>query len=241
MNQSTTIYPGEVFADTKAFDRGIRLLIPHYDLMLDTLVACVPIDARHILDLGCGTGELSLKLLKHCPNAKIVALDYSPRMIKMAQSKLEKTSFSDRITFIEADFGAWANGEIKEKIGNNINACVSSLAIHHLTDEMKYKLLTSVAKNLTSGGCFWNADPILQESSQLQEIYSRVREEWTKNKGTTIAEVRSQTGNSQPQGYSGPDRLTTLNTHLTMLSSVGFKTVEVPWRFFGLAVFGGWI
>ncbi|WP_024750220.1 class I SAM-dependent methyltransferase [Crocosphaera subtropica] len=241
MNQSKTIYPGEVFADTKLFDRGIRQLIPHYDLMLDTLVACVSIDAHRILDLGCGTGELSLKLLKHCPNAKVMAVDYSPRMLEMAKSKLEKTEFLERIRFIQGDFGAWANGDMKKEIGTNFDACVSSLAIHHLTDEMKYQLLTCIGKNLRNGGCFWNADPILQESPQLQDIYGRLREQWTISQGSTITKVRSQMGNSQAQGHSGQDRLATLETHLTMLSSVGFKTVAVPWRFFGLAVFGGWV
>lgn len=240
MNMTQTIYPGEVFANTKQFDQGIRQLIPHYDFMLDTLVACVPTEAHRILDLGCGTGELSLKLLQHCPNAKIVAIDYSPRMIEMAKSKLKNSQFNGRITFIQADFGDWANGEMKEKIGSNFDACVSSLAIHHLTDKMKYTLITCIAKNLVEGGSFWNADPILQESEELQNIYLKLREQWTINKGTTITEVRSQIGNSQPQGYSGQDRLATLDNHLTMLSSAGFKTVAVPWKFFGLAVFGGW-
>ncbi len=241
MSQSTTIYPGEVFADTKVFDTGIRQLIPHYDLMLDTLVACVPSNSRRVLDLGCGTGELSLKLLKHCPDAKVVAVDYSPRMIEMAKSKLKNSQLIERITFIQADFGAWANGELREEIGTNFSACVSSLAIHHLTDEMKHKLLTCIGNNLGEGGCFWNADPILQESPQLQEIYSNLREHWTTNQGTTIDKVRSFIGNSEPQGHSGQDRLATLETHLTMLSSAGFKTVTNPWRFFGLAIFGGWI
>ena len=241
MSQSTTIYPGEVFADTQVFDIGIRQLLPYYDLMLDTLVACVPSNSSRILELGCGTGELSLKLLKHCPNAQIVAVDYSPRMIEMSKYKLGKTEFLERITFIQGDFGAWANGELKEEIGTNFDACVSSLAIHHLIDEMKHKLLTYIGKNLVDGGSFWNADPILQEPPQLQEIYLKIREQWTINQGTTIENVRSKIGNSQPQGYSGQDRLATLETHLKMLSSAGFKTVANPWRLFGLAIFGGWV
>jgi len=236
-----TIYPGEVFPDTELFDTGIRQLLPHYDLMLDTLVACVPSSACRLLDLGCGTGELSLKLLQHCPDAHLVAVDYSPRMIKMAKSKLEQAQFNHRVTFVEADFGAWANGEMREEIGTNFDGCVSSLAIHHLSDEMKQQLLSCIRRNLAHGGCFWNADPILQESPQLQEIYVNLREQWTINQGTTVSEVRSKMGNSEPQGYSGQDRLATLDDQLTMLKSAGFITVAVPWRFLGLGIFGGWV
>lgn len=241
MTQSTTIYPGEVFAEATLFDTGIRQLLPHYDLMLDTLVACVPSNARLLLELGCGTGELGLKLLHHCPDAHLVAIDYSPRMMALAQTKLTQAQFIERVTFVQADFGAWAKGELGEPIGTDFDGCVSSLAIHHLTDGMKQELFRSISKNLSNGGCFWNADPILQESSQLQPIYSTLREQWTMAQGTTIAEVRSQIGNSLPIGYSGQDRLATLDAHCTMLTKAGFKTVAVPWRFFGLAIFGGWI
>ena len=68
-----------------------------------------------------------------------------------------------------------------------------------------------------------------------------LREKWTTNQGTTIQEVRSNMGISEPQGYSGQDRLGTLESHLNMLSSAGFKNVANPWRFLGLAIFGGWV
>ncbi len=241
MSQSTTIYPGEVFADTKVFDTGIRQLVPHYDQMLDAIAACVPSDARRLLDLGCGTGELSLKLLKRCPDAQLVAMDYSPRMIEMATAKLTKKQLNHRVICLQGDFGAWAAGEMREQIGTDFDGCVSSLAIHHLTDESKQQLFTCIGQNLKSGGCFWNADPILQESEQLQAPYLALREQWAQERGTTIASVRSQIGNSVPQGYSGQDRLSTLDAHLSMLKLAGFKTVVVPWRFFGLAIFGGWV
>ncbi len=241
MNQPTTIYPGEVFADIDLFDTGIRKLLPYYDQMLDTLVACVPANARRLLELGCGTGELSLKLLTHCPNAHLVAVDYSPRMIHQATSKLKKAQLEERVTFIEADFGAWAKGEIQEEIGTNFEGCISSLAIHHLSDEIKQQLLLCIAQSLAPKGCFWNADPILQESSQLQDIYLNIREQWAIEQGTTLTDIRSQLGNSQPQGYSAQDRLASLETHLQWLKLAGFKTVAVPWRFLGLAIFGGWV
>ncbi|MEM8779800.1 MAG: class I SAM-dependent methyltransferase [Cyanobacteria bacterium P01_G01_bin.49] len=241
MTQSTTIFPGEVFADPTLFDTGIRQLLPHYEQMLDTLVACVPSTTCRLLELGCGTGELGLKLLKRCPDAHLVAVDYSPRMLVLAEAKLTKAQLNHRVTFIQEDFGAWAKGELPDSIGTDFESCVSSLAIHHLTDEMKQQLFSCIGENLVQGGCFWNADPILQESSQLQEIYSALREKWTMAQGTTITEIRSQIGSSVPQGYSGQDRLATLESHCTMLTQAGFNTVAVPWRFLGLAIFGGWI
>lgn len=241
MSEITKIYPGEVFADSRNFDIGIRQLLPHYDDMLDALTACVPSQTHRLLELGCGTGELSLKLLKHCPEAHLVAIDYSPRMIERVTSKLTEAQLEHRVTLIQGDFGTWTKGEMSDQIGTRFDACVSSLAIHHLTDEMKQQLFAQIQQSLEAGGCFWNADPILQELPQLTDAYQSLREQWTQAQGTTLAEVRSQLGTSEPQGYSGQDRLASLDTHLNLLSDVGFQMVAVPWRFFGLAVFGGWV
>ena len=45
-------------------------------------------------------------------------------------------------------------------------------------------------------------------------FYLKLREQWTINQGTTITDVRSTMGISQPQGYSGQDRLGSLDSHL---------------------------
>jgi tRNA (cmo5U34)-methyltransferase len=233
------IFPGEVFASTADFDIGIRQLLPHYDEMLNAIARCIPSTSSRILELGCGTGELSLKILKRCPDAEIIALDYSPRMIDFAQGKIAQAGYENRWKGIEADFGEWANHPEKFDIGAGFDGCVSSLAIHHVTDEMKSNLVISVFKSLSAGGCFWNADPILAESPALNEVYKAAREEWASQQGIPLAEVRTRIGTSSSYGYSSQDQLASLEHHLQMLVNAGFATVAVPWKYYGLAMFGG--
>jgi len=166
------IFPGEVFANTADFDQGIRQLLPNYDEMLDAVARCVSPQSQRILDLGCGTGGLSMKVLKSCPTAQVVALDYSPRMLEFASDKLETAGYAPKQwTGIQADFGDWANHQLEIKDG--FDACVSSLAIHHLTDEMKLRLFSRIRESLNPGGVFWNADPVLPESPALSEHFQR--------------------------------------------------------------------
>ncbi len=235
------MYPGEVFANTADFDIGIRHLIPRYDQMLEVITRCLPSTSRRILELGCGTGELSLKILERCPDAQVIALDYSPRMRQFAFNKITASGYEQRWTGIEADFGEWANNPEKFDITREFDACVSSLAIHHLKDEMKLKLFQGVRKSLIPNGCFWNADPILPESPAIAEVYNAAREEWTAQQGTTLAEIRAKVGNRSTQCHSSQDQLATLDAHLQMLTTAGFETVAVPWKYYGLAVFGGWV
>lgn len=239
--QAVEIFPGEVFADNADFDRGIRQLIPYYDEMLATIAHCVPSQASCILELGCGTGELSLKLLESCPKATIVALDYSPRMIESAKQKAEVAGYGKRWQGFVMDFGDWASGREIDAIANLFDACVSSLAIHHLVHSMKLKLFERIRASLKPGGSFWNADPVMLESSQLSEVYEKVREDWIAKQETTIDEVRTKMGTVNPYGYSSQDQLATLEAHLQMLKIAGFDSVAVPWKYYGLAVFGAYI
>ncbi|MEH1951033.1 MAG: class I SAM-dependent methyltransferase [Nostoc sp.] len=233
------LFPGEVFADTADFDTGIRQLLPRYNEMLEVITRCLPSTSRRILELGCGTGELSLKILNRFPDCQVIALDYSPRMLQFAQDKITAAGYEQRWTGIKADFGDWANNPENLDIGSKFDACVSSLAIHHLQDKMKLKLFERIAASLTQDGCFWNADPTLPESPALTEVYKAAREEWAVEQGTSLTEIRAKLGTTSTQGYSSQDQLASLDAHCQMLSKAGFKTVAVPWKYYGLAVFGG--
>ncbi len=50
-----------------------------------------------ILDVGCGTGYLTIMLKEHFPKAKIIGLDFSPGMLEVARSK------HDDIAWVLAD------------------------------------------------------------------------------------------------------------------------------------------
>ncbi len=234
-----TIFPGEVFAKTADFDRGIRQLLPRYEEMLEAIALCLPGTVQRILDLGCGTGELSLKVLQRYPTVQVLAIDYSPRMLEFAKAKLEAAGYGQQWMGIEADFGNWANHQLSLEGG--FDACISSFAIHHLTDEMKLKLFCKIAESLNPGGVFWNADPVLPPSPALLNAYKIIREAWAIQQGTTLAEIRAQIGTSIPYGFSQPDQLATLEAHLELLKTAGFNFVAVPWKYYGLAVFGGFV
>ena len=235
---SLSTFPGEVFADTAEFDAGIRLLIPRYDEMLAVIARTLPTNATTILELGSGTGELSRRVLDACPQAQLIAVDYSPRMITFAQAKLEALGYGDRITWVTADFGDWALGQ-QPLPQPQFDACVSSLAIHHLSDALKLALFQNIHTSLTPGGRFWNADPIVAASSTMATVYQSIREAWTMSQGTTREQVQTKLGTGDTHGHSSHDHLATLTVHLDLLQQAGFDQVEVPWIYYGMAVLGG--
>jgi methylase of polypeptide subunit release factors len=47
---------------------------------------------HHVLDLGCGTGTLALRIKRHHPGALVVGLDVDPRVLARARGKARSSS-----------------------------------------------------------------------------------------------------------------------------------------------------
>src|ERR1700728_4858272 len=58
--------------------------------------------ARHVLDVGCGAGNYTLKLLERLPNLDVTLLDLSQPMLDRASERIKRAT-TGRITAIQGD------------------------------------------------------------------------------------------------------------------------------------------
>ncbi len=66
--------------------------------------ACAGTGPRRILDLGCGTGDLAIGIVRRAKNyVAVTGLDYSPAMLELAARKAEAAVGRSRITFTQAE------------------------------------------------------------------------------------------------------------------------------------------
>jgi demethylmenaquinone methyltransferase/2-methoxy-6-polyprenyl-1,4-benzoquinol methylase len=66
--------------------------------------ACYGDKPRFILDLGCGTGDLTINIARLAgDNVAITGLDYSLPMLELAQQKANKASIAQRVKFIHGE------------------------------------------------------------------------------------------------------------------------------------------
>src|SRR5262245_14957375 len=70
------------------YDSLIRRAVPRYDEMTARLIDYLPPAAESILELGCGTGNLTLKLAARYPGAKLTLVDAAPQMLEVAKARL---------------------------------------------------------------------------------------------------------------------------------------------------------
>jgi trans-aconitate 2-methyltransferase len=82
-----------------------RVSDPQYEWGLPVL-ARLPLEGyERVLDVGCGTGRLTEKLLDRVPDGDVVAVDLSSNMLRSAREYLAQR-FPTRIHFVQADAAA---------------------------------------------------------------------------------------------------------------------------------------
>lgn len=124
---------------------------------------------HHVLDLGCGTGTLTLLMKSRYPQAEVTGIDADPQILAMARAKAAaadmavqfQQAMSFQLPFPDASF----------------DCVVSSLMFHHLTPANKRKTLLEVHRVLRPGGQLHIADfgrpqnPLLRAAFFLVQIF----------------------------------------------------------------------
>lgn len=215
-------------SEAQHYDNLILTLIPHYNKMTDILIEGLPFDGKkylNVLDLGCGTGNISQKIKIRFPTAHITCVDLSENMINIAKNKLSNYS---NIAYKMADFQDIS-------LNDDYDVVVSSLAIHHLeTDLDKKNLYGKIFNSLAEGGVFYNADVVLGSSEYLQDMYIKKWKEFmAKNHSEEDIE------NKWMPTHRAEDNPSKMIDHIKWLYDAGFKQVDVLWKYYNYGVYGG--
>ena len=134
---------------------GHDWLLPLYDPLQRWLLREEPVKRRlieqatvepgqQILDIGCGTGTLTISIKRLHPQARVVGLDPDSKALAIAQRKAQRAEvaiqfdrgFSDGLPYPSASF----------------DRVFSSFMLHHLTREEKLATLHEVQRVLKPSG-----------------------------------------------------------------------------------------
>jgi trans-aconitate 2-methyltransferase len=121
-----------------------RLSDPHVAWGVRVLARLPLAGDECVLDLGCGTGRLTERLLERLPRGHVVALDLSPNMLQAARGYLAPR-FATRVSFARAD-------ALALPIHARADAVFSTATFHWVFDHEA--LFQSIFSALKPGGRF---------------------------------------------------------------------------------------
>lgn len=94
-------------------DEGALIPRPETEHLIDEVLSRVSIDdAITVVEVGVGSGIISILLALHLPNARFIAVDISPRALSVARRNIGEFGLSERIELREGDLLS----DITEKI-----------------------------------------------------------------------------------------------------------------------------
>jgi SAM-dependent methyltransferase len=198
------------------------------------------------LDLACGPGSISQRLIARFPAAQAIAVDIDPVMVAIGRGALGTAD--GRLRWIEADLES--PGWLEVLGETQVDAVLSSTALHWLWPEPLARLYHDLGRVLRPGGVLLNGDhmafgPALPTFARLSDRV--LNEQWTDAafaaRGIETAEqwweaLASEAGfTSLPAErtarFAGKQRQQSspgFDVHLSALRDAGFREVGTIWQ-----------
>ncbi len=219
MSTTQTIF--DITAPTYDADRA--KLIPCYDAFHRRATDLIPAGAKHILDLGAGTGILTTFVRSWYPNAHIHLMDFSAPMIDLARKRLAADT---NVSFEVADYTS-------APLGENYDAIVSALSIHHLEHSAKQALFARIFAALRPGGVFVNAEQVAGPTPALDAVYKSLWLQQAREAGATPQQIADSLYRQQD------DRCASVEDQLHWMREAGFTDADCWFKDNRFAVLAG--
>jgi tRNA (cmo5U34)-methyltransferase len=184
-------------------------------------------DSTALLDIGCGAGNYSLKLLQHLPLRSVTLIDLSRNMLDRAVERIHAAAPSVVVTAIQADIRETPLPDAA------FDVAVAAAALHHLRNDREWQhVFGAVYRALLPGGSFWISDIVTHQSPAVQDVMWR-------RYGEYLAALKGPEYRDLVFGYiEAEDTPRPLFWQLDLLARTGFREVEVLHKNSCFAAFG---
>lgn len=113
-----------------------KFIAKHVDGYADTILSLID-ENSGVLDVGCGTGHMSMLLSHKCRS--VTGIDLSPKNIKIAQSKVGTES--SHVSFVAGDLARYA-----ESATQKFDYAIFSFVIHEVPLDYRNELINAAKK-----------------------------------------------------------------------------------------------
>ncbi len=183
--------------------------------------------ACDVLDIGCGAGNYTMKILTKLPNLNCTLVDLSLPMLERAQSRVRKVT-SGEVNILQSDIRS-ANFE-----EGKFDVIMAGAVLHHLRDDYDWEFVFGKIHSwLKPGGSFWISDLIEHDSEEINKLFINKYGDYIESLGG--ADYRKHVLD-YVQKEDSPRSLT---YQLDLLKKVGFTDIEILHKNMCFAAFGG--
>jgi tRNA (cmo5U34)-methyltransferase len=195
------------------------------DLIARSAAATTPA-ARAMLDIGCGAGNFTLKVLERLPNLDCTLIDLSANMLARANARVTAATVGV-VRAIQADVRSL------EMADDSFDVIIAAAVLHHLRDESEWvALFRNLYCWLRPGGSLWIFDLVSHEIDAVQVIM------WERY-GDYLADFKGEQYREQVFAYvDREDSPRPVLFQCELLRGAGFRKIDILHKNTCFAAFG---
>lgn len=195
------------------------------DLICSAAAAVTP-NAKAVLDVGCGAGNYTIKLLQKLPALAATLVDLSGPMLDRAAERVRAAGASE-VRTVQGDVREIALADC------SFDVILAAAVLHHLrNDEQWQAVFARFHALLRPGGSVWIFDLVEHPTSAVQKLM------WQRY-GQYLEGLKDTTYRDDVFGYiQQEDTPRSLNYQMDLLRQAGFAQVEVLHKNGPFAAFG---
>nr|WP_068888681.1 class I SAM-dependent methyltransferase [Pedobacter panaciterrae] len=182
--------------------------------------------AKELLDIGCGAGNYTLKMLSKIPDLNCTLNDLSMPMLERAKDRVSAKT-SGKVTIIQDDM---RNLDFPD---NHFDIVLAAATLHHLRTDVDWEFVfTKIYNALKPGGSIWISDLITHDSTKINSLFQDKYRAYLETLGG--AEYAQKVFDY----IAYEDTPRSLNYQLALLRKVGFRETEILHKNSYFAAFG---
>jgi tRNA (cmo5U34)-methyltransferase len=183
--------------------------------------------AKTLLDIGCGAGNYTLKMLQKIPGLNCTLIDLSMPMLLKAQERVTKET-SGTVRIFQSDI---LEIDLPEE---EYCVVVAGAVLHHLREDSDWEIVfNKIYRSLKPGGSFWICDLIIHDVPAIQELFKN-------NYGDFLEGLGGEHFKEKVFDYiDKEDTPRSVNFQVELMKKAGFKQIELLHKNACFAAFGG--
>jgi SAM-dependent methyltransferase len=138
-----------------------------FTALIDAVAEGTGQDQPLVLDLGCGPGSLSVRLLDRLPGATVIAVDADPLLLALGRAAWGDRPGLLRFADLDLRHPGWA-GQLG--LDRPVDAAVSTNALHWLPPAALAALYAEVATVLRPGGLLLDGDHLREDETRAPTL-----------------------------------------------------------------------
>jgi len=187
---------------------------------------CITPHAKELLDIGCGAGNYTLKMLSKIPGLNCTLNDLSMPMLKRAKERVSAET-NGTVTILQNDM---LNLDLPD---NHFDIVLAAATFHHLRTDDDWELIfTKIYNALKPGGSIWISDLIKHDSEMIDQLFQ--------DKYSAYLEILGGPEYAQKvfDYIAYEDTPRSIGYQLNLLKKAGFKETEILHKNSCFAAFG---